>query len=273
MGKRLHEASLSLSAHTTTSSASSRSDTGDEALYPCKVSAVSASPARERPVMQCSLPPHHEAMSFASIDAFEAHYAKEHSNRCASCHKNFPSAHLLALHLDEHHNPLREEREAKGEKTYGCFVEGCDKLCSSPQKRRLHLIDKHAFPRVYNFRVTEAGIDKSTSMLLREPAGRRRLSTLESPADAATKHRHRSSQQTPHVLSASNELDRPLNMIKPGLKPSTRPGSGTTTMAAPATPTAPLETPDSVDELEQSMAALRFVPPSVTRHQGRKTRE
>ncbi|RMZ86079.1 hypothetical protein DV737_g50, partial [Chaetothyriales sp. CBS 132003] len=269
MGKRLHEVSLSPSAHSSPSAPPpSDTDTEDEARHPCKVSAVSACQARrEQPVMQCSLPPHHEAVCFGSIDAFEAHYAKEHSNRCASCRKNFPSAHLLALHLDEHHNPLRAEREAKGEKTYGCFVQGCDKLCSSRQKRRLHLIDKHAFPRVYNFGVTEAGIDKSTSMLLRQPAaGRRRLSTLESPAGPASRHspsprRPRSSR---HSASSKSELDhRPLAMAKPGVKPGFK----------STTPNARPKTPDAVDELGLSMSALRFVPPSVTRQQGGQAAE
>lgn len=31
---------------------------------------------------------------------------------------------------------------------FGCFVEGCERKCSTPQKRRRHLIDKHMFPRV-----------------------------------------------------------------------------------------------------------------------------
>lgn len=31
---------------------------------------------------------------------------------------------------------------------YGCFIEGCERKCSTPQKRRMHLIDKHMFPKV-----------------------------------------------------------------------------------------------------------------------------
>ncbi|RMD42900.1 hypothetical protein DV735_g2204, partial [Chaetothyriales sp. CBS 134920] len=200
--------------------------------------------------MQCSLPPHTAALSFTSIEAFEAHYAKEHSSRCARCQKNFPSAHLLGLHLDEQHNPLRSEREAKGEKTYGCFVEGCDKLCSSRQKRRLHLIDKHAFPRLYNFRVVETGIDKSNSMLLLPPqGGRRRLSTPRSPADTPLRY--------PAAARPSQLTEKPI------LKSNTA--------TAAATPVATSVVPDAVDELAQSMSALQFVPPSVARHRGRKT--
>lgn len=31
-----------------------------------------------------------------------------------------------------------------------CFVEDCDKLCADPAKRRLHVIDKHNYPKVSN---------------------------------------------------------------------------------------------------------------------------
>ncbi|KAG2017135.1 hypothetical protein GB937_005733 [Aspergillus fischeri] len=30
---------------------------------------------------------------------------------------------------------------------YSCFIEDCDRKCSTPQKRRMHLIDKHMFPK------------------------------------------------------------------------------------------------------------------------------
>jgi len=112
--------------------------------------------------MQCLLPPH-QPLSFANTEQFETHYAKEHTNRCTSCGKNFPSAHYLALHIDENHTPFRELLVAEGEK------------CSTPQKRRLHLIDKHMFPKVYNFRIIDRGIDKADSML--QTGQRRRLST------------------------------------------------------------------------------------------------
>jgi hypothetical protein len=99
-------------------------------------------------VMRCSLPPHKDAVEFQSHEDYEVHYLKEHTNRCSSCGRNFPTAHFLGLHIEENHNALRETLEAKGEKTYACFVEDCDRKCSTPQKRRLHLIDKHGFPKV-----------------------------------------------------------------------------------------------------------------------------
>ncbi len=105
-------------------------------------------PAPHSAVMKCSLPLHKDAIEFQSQEDYEVHYLKEHTNRCSSCGKNFPTAHFLGLHIEENHNALRETLQAKGEKTYGCFVEDCDRKCSTPQKRRLHLIDKHGFPKV-----------------------------------------------------------------------------------------------------------------------------
>ncbi|KAK5945456.1 hypothetical protein PMZ80_002661 [Knufia obscura] len=191
--------------------------------------------------MQCSLPPH-RPLTFASAEDFDTHYTKEHTYRCSSCGKNFPSAHYLSLHIDENHNPVREALAAKGEKTYACFIEDCEKLCSTPQKRRLHLIDKHMFPKVYNFRIIDQGIDKTNSLL--QGGQRRRVSTTDSSA-----HRRR-----PSLLpsgSAISEHDAELSSAKASPsqgkveKPGTN-GDGT-----------------RVDELEQSFAALKFVPPSV----------
>lgn len=101
-----------------------------------------------RGVMRCSLPPHKETISFASHEEYEVHNAQVHVNRCSECGKNFPTAHFLGLHIEENHDPLNEARKERGEKIYGCFVEGCERKCSTLQKRRMHLIDKHMFPRV-----------------------------------------------------------------------------------------------------------------------------
>lgn len=191
--------------------------------------------------MQCSLPPH-RPLAFDTAEDFDTHYAKEHTNRCSSCGKNFPSTHYLSLHLDENHNPVREALAAKGEKTYACFIEDCEKLCSTPQKRRLHLIDKHMFPKVYNFRIVDQGIDKTNSLL--HGPQRRRVSTTDVGA-----HRRRAS------LLASGRAIREETVEPSKTKPSLSPGK----LDKGSQP----EDATRFDELEQSFAALRFVPPSV----------
>jgi hypothetical protein len=253
MSKRLREASFSPTAD----SGSDVSKEDSEDTRPVKINAVVRSDPHE-PVMQCSLPPHRQALSFDSIDAFEVHYQKDHSNRCSSCSKNFPSSHFLSLHLDESHNPLRAELQAKGEKTYGCFVEDCEKKCSTPQKRRLHLIDKHLFPKSYNFQVISTGIDRSTSMLTEPKTQRRRVSTTGAPADHVTRHR-RTSSQLLDSIPGDNRGNR------------SGPRDLTTSASAAAMRASTPDQTNDLDDLTKNMSALRFIPQSVRKQNARKS--
>ena len=142
MAKRSRDVSVS-----STGEDASGSD-GEAAMSPAKLVEVDEAVSSPVSLMHCDLPPHKETLSFATYEEYEIHYAKSHTNRCSSCGKNFPTTHFLNLHIEENHNPLREVLAARGEKTFGCFVEDCDRKCSTPQKRRLHLIDKHMFPKV-----------------------------------------------------------------------------------------------------------------------------
>ncbi|EME85911.1 uncharacterized protein MYCFIDRAFT_161546, partial [Pseudocercospora fijiensis CIRAD86] len=114
--------------------------------------------------MQCLLPPH-KPLSFAAYNDYEAHYYQSHTNRCRECQKNLPTPHFLELHLSENHDPIVAAKRDRGEKTFACFVEGCEKVCSEWQKRRSHLVDRHGFPRNYDFFIVNNGIDGRRSML------------------------------------------------------------------------------------------------------------
>lgn len=76
-------------------------------------------PAEESQIqpMRCSLPPHIDTIAFPSYDEYEAHYLKHHVNRCSECGKNFPTQHLLNIHIEENHDPLILARRDRGEKT------------------------------------------------------------------------------------------------------------------------------------------------------------
>jgi hypothetical protein len=67
--------------------------------------------------MRCNLPPHKEPLAFSSYDEYEVHYNKSHTNRCLECHKNFPSEHLLNVHIEEYHDPLVIVKREQGEHT------------------------------------------------------------------------------------------------------------------------------------------------------------
>jgi hypothetical protein len=154
MAKRSRETSFSPSAEELSTSETNENLSDTESGHSNKYKLVeNSTPAVGNTVMRCSLPPHKYDLEFQSHEDYEVHYLKEHTNRCSSCGKNFPTAHFLGLHIEENHNALRETLQAKGDKTYACFVEDCDRKCSTPQKRRLHLIDKHGFPKVPTTRV------------------------------------------------------------------------------------------------------------------------
>lgn len=228
-----------------------------ESPRPTKLSAIAMTDGPETTAIQCSLPPHREPLSFSNVEGFEVHYVKEHSNRCSACGKNFPTAHFLALHTDENHNTFREALQAKGEKTYACFVQGCDKICSTPQKRRLHLIDKHLFPKIYNFRIVDTGIDRSTSML--HEGRRRRVSTITDPPQSSG-HQRKESRSGANLMKRSS----PVQLFE-----------GTSNADVPTKTNGELEdhhhhhksvesvSDTAINELERSMSSLRFVPPSV----------
>ncbi|KAL8869014.1 MAG: hypothetical protein Q9174_004591 [Haloplaca sp. 1 TL-2023] len=206
-------------------------------------------------VMKCSLAPHPEAVSFTSFEDFEVHYAQIHTNRCSECHKNFPTSHFLDLHISENHDPMVQARKAKDEKTYRCFVEGCDKVCSAPHKRKMHLQAKHYFPRDYDFFIVNDGIDKRSSML-------------------RTRHRRGSSaatralQRNPKPGSLNHKQPSPPEHIRDRANSHMKhqgSSSNDHSEEAPLQPS-PISEPagaDSMDDLTSTMSALRFVPSSV----------
>lgn len=67
--------------------------------------------------MRCFLPPHKDPLSFSTYAEYEVHYNKYHTNRCLECRKNFPSDHLLTVHIEECHDPLVAIKRDKGEHT------------------------------------------------------------------------------------------------------------------------------------------------------------
>ncbi|KAL8794870.1 MAG: hypothetical protein Q9195_002582 [Heterodermia aff. obscurata] len=209
---------------------------------------VQTTPADNHPsalaAMKCSLPPHSETLSFPTFADFEVHYAQAHCNRCSECHRNLPTEHFLTLHISENHDPLAEARRARDEKTYRCFVEDCEKVCSSPQKRRMHLVDKHMFPKSYDFLIVNTGIDKRSSMLR---SRHRRSSSAASRALQRGKEKQANgNHRSPDFSHAEGSMDteEPANE---GDTSETRNSS---------------KEPD-IDELTSTMSALKFVPPSV----------
>ncbi|RYO78943.1 hypothetical protein DL766_008620 [Monosporascus sp. MC13-8B] len=200
-------------------------------------------------VMRCSLPPHREVLPFRSYGDYEVHYSKAHVNRCVECGKNLPSEHLLGVHIEECHDAFAAVRREKGEHTYSCFVEGCDRKCRTPQKRRQHLIDKHLYPKNYFFAVTKEGVDGRRSMLL-EGGYRRRASSSATNAGAPNGAARRNSLRQTEASEGGAGKSKPAaeQKLTQGLevKPPTK------------------ESVDvAMEDLTGAMSALQFVPPNI----------
>jgi hypothetical protein len=89
-------------------------------IPPTKITVPSPEPSSEpqtQQLMRCSLPPHKETITFSTYDDYESHYLKTHVNRCSECGKNFPTQHILDIHIEENHDPLILARRDRGEKT------------------------------------------------------------------------------------------------------------------------------------------------------------
>jgi len=264
-----------------------------------------------KPVIRCALAPHSRSIPFYSLEDYNVHYAQVHSNRCRECYKNLPSNHFLALHISENHDPINEARRARGEKTvcqtarvlvfslpddlqYSCFVEGCDKVCSDPRKRRMHLVDKHLFPKNYDFFLVNDGVDprRNSSMLRRgyqhtvQTVSSSGSSTHDSTTIKATGQSLQGRQDV-HSENAeskasdsgdqrgdSHDSDDPedesldhesADEDENGNTESNRPPDSTSTRSVHTPRQNAEDGPESVElaSLASSMSALKFVPPSV----------
>lgn len=126
----------------------------------------------QEPEIRCTIPPCHvNPICFRDYLTYEAHIMSTHNHICAECHKRFPSESFLYIHIDENHNPFFQISKERGEKVYKCFqysvAGGCKKVCIDRRKRRLHMIDKHGYPRDFNFGVIDSGIDSRNNSLLK----------------------------------------------------------------------------------------------------------
>jgi hypothetical protein len=183
----------------------------------------------------CALPPH-QPIKFDTYNEYESHYHKSHVFRCLECAKNFPTDLFLSLHIAETHDPLSRIKRDRGEKTYHCFVQDCEKVCSTPQKRRMHLVDKHMFPRNYDFHIVNHGSDNRTSLLRPE-------ATPHQKQSKARRNQNTVQEDITQDMYVSDLMDTEEKKTD-NLDQSTE--------------------DKSMDDIVTSMAALKFVPKSVT---------
>lgn len=244
MAKRVREPSLSIHGSTPEDAPSA---TVEEAGHtPKYVELEEAALTRTESVFRCLLPPH-KAMSFPTYSDYESHYNASHTNRCKQCRRNFPTSHFLQLHLSEKHDPIIAVKRERGDKTFACFLEDCDKVCIDWKKRRSHLVDKHHYPKNYDFLVVNNGIDGKWTMLRRgiDSDGHRKSSRARRASSAT-----QATQMTDDT-SASQETEETV----PDELPMTQ-RSMDVTKARDEDP--------ALEAVMKSMSSLQFVPRSVT---------
>jgi hypothetical protein len=276
MAKRSRETSVSSLDEATPSTTPSQS-TIESVGHPAKYSQTDPQP-QTASNMRCLLPPH-KPLTFTSYPDYETHYTQTHSNRCSECKANFPTAHFLNLHISENHDPLIAAQRDRGSKTFACFVEGCEKVCGDWKKRRSHLVDKHGFPRNYDFLVVNSGVDGKRSMLRagvdgqgHRASSRERRGSGESDATVSTMSTRATSVSPPPSSSGVSKASFAAQQTPQGKasqeSPSSPPWkgkkrSGSTRSLPYGAPVMPAKV--DMDSIVSSMSALNMVPRSVAR--------
>lgn len=161
---------------------------------------------------------------------------------------------------------------------FACLVPTCDRLCSTAPKRRMHCVDKHQFPKNYDFFIINDGIDRRNSML--RPAHRRRSSTMSSATSNADRRKRESfasgagdgmdvvqDEEEDQAAKQQQRGSRSSHMKLRGRGGFSHPqGRGNQGVAASD---CQQNDADPVDSLASSMSALHFVPHSVRTARGR----
>lgn len=274
MAKRSRGASVSSYEETTSSTTPSQSASIEPVGHSAKYSQTESSPTQSAS-MRCLLPPH-APITFSSYPEYETHYNQTHSNRCSECKANFPTAHFLSLHIAENHDPIIAAQRDRGAKTFVCFVEGCEKVCGDWKKRRSHLVDKHGFPRNYDFLVINSGVDGKRSMLRagvdgkgHRASSRERRGSDQSDGTVSTQATSVSSPPPSSTLSKASLAASQTQQAKaPQETPSSPPWkgkkrSGSTRSLPYGAPVMPAKV--DMDSIVSSMSALSMVPRSVAR--------
>ncbi|XP_052135137.1 uncharacterized protein LOC127753752 isoform X1 [Oryza glaberrima] len=85
------------------------------------------------------------------LENFEDHYRTRHTASCSVCWRVYPTSRLLSIHISEAHDSFFQAKVARGFPMYECLVEGCGVKLKSYKSRQQHLLDKHQFPKSFEF--------------------------------------------------------------------------------------------------------------------------
>lgn len=179
---------------------------------------------------------------------------------------------------------------------YACFVEGCDKVCRTWQKRRSHLVDKHGYPRNYDYFIVNDGVDRRRSMLRtdrRRSSKQNQASGSQNPAAGSISAGKTTLEDFPESPQSTRAAQKALKVNNPNessdqdeedlsdededeistpVSPTslaTSQSTAETIMTPSSSSTQAATAPQEVDDLTKSMSALKFVPRSLKFGRGR----
>jgi hypothetical protein len=115
MSKRRRPKSFTISIPSFVDESNSLNDYPEEPASAKKALQMDTQTASPTVEFHCHLPPHKGQLTFYSHGDYEVHYIKEHTNRCTECGKNFPTQHILGLHIEETHDPVVQAKRDRGE--------------------------------------------------------------------------------------------------------------------------------------------------------------
>ena len=84
---------------------------------------------------------------------YDHHYESVHVHCCSFCGKVYPSAHLLSIHLEEHHDSFFVVMSEK-KNMFQCLVEDksqCSKTFRTASERDAHMVSDHFYVPGYSF--------------------------------------------------------------------------------------------------------------------------
>uniref|UniRef100_T1IL16 C2H2-type domain-containing protein n=1 Tax=Strigamia maritima TaxID=126957 RepID=T1IL16_STRMM len=103
-----------------------------------------------------------------SQDSYNNHYNLTHKHVCNECHRIYPSAHLLDIHISEWHDAYFQLKSQK-ENSFHCLIETCVEVFATSKQRHKHLIQGHNFPSDFRFEIPNPKkSDKKTNKMVVE---------------------------------------------------------------------------------------------------------
>ncbi|CCD22938.1 uncharacterized protein NDAI_0A07840 [Naumovozyma dairenensis CBS 421] len=88
--------------------------------------------------------------NFIPIELYDFHVSQCHDHQCSQCLKSLPNQYRLQLHIDELHNPFKNNQQKQ---SLRCFKEECSVRFETHQDRISHLCKIHDEPGFLDFDV------------------------------------------------------------------------------------------------------------------------